>query len=195
MVAILLQKILCLNKIVIASDIDICPIKKNSMKNSPSFRGWFYFRMGWATYFAFVFAAINTLTVTYFLAIERYPFLTTIFPTFIQYVIIVTAIGVPLLILIGYIHYKRTTAFKSETDVMVESNPYQRRNIVNITILVELTMKLNEMMFKMAKNEKLTSKEIEEIEKLQNDMKKFTTERKFSNQKDLEFLRDRITPT
>ena len=151
--------------------------------------------MGWATYFAFVFAAINTLTVTYFLAIERYPFLTTIFPTFIQYVIIVTAIGVPLLILIGYIHYKRTTAFKSETDVMVESNPYQRRNIVNITILVELTMKLNEMMFKMAKNEKLTSKEIEEIEKLQNDMKKFTTERKFSNQKDLEFLRDRITPT
>ena len=165
------------------------------MKNSPSFRGWFYFRMGWATYFAFVFAAINTLTVTYFLAIERYPFLTTIFPTFIQYVIIVTAIGVPLLILIGYIHYKRTTAFKSETDVMVESNPYQRRNIVNITILVELTMKLNEMMFKMAKNEKLTPKEIEEIEKLQNDMKKFTTERKFSNQKDLEFLRDRITPT
>tara|TARA_B100000953_G_scaffold150229_1_gene124369 strand:- start:269 stop:766 length:498 start_codon:yes stop_codon:yes gene_type:complete len=165
------------------------------MKNSPSFRGWFYFRMGWATYFAFVFAAINTLTVTYFLAIERYPFLTTIFPTFIQYVIIVTVIGVPLLILIGYIHYKRTTAFKSETDVMVESNPYQRRNIVNITILVELTMKLNEMMFKMAKNEKLTSKEIEEIEKLQNDMKKFTSERKFSNQKDLEFLRDRITPT
>ena len=164
------------------------------MKNSPSFRGWFYFRMGWATYFAFVFAAINTLTVTYFLAIERYPFLTTIFPTFIQYVIIVTVIGVPLLILIGYIHYKRTTAFKSETDVMVESNPYQRRNIVNITILVELTMKLNEMMFKMAKNEKLTSKEIEEIEKLQNEIKTFTSERKFSNKKDLEFLKDKITP-
>jgi len=45
----------------------------------------------------------------------------------------------------------------------------------------------------MAKNEKLTSKEIEEIEKLQNDMKKFTSERKFSNKKDLEFLRDKIT--
>jgi len=64
---------------------------------------------------------------------------------------------------------------------------------VNITILVELTMKLNEMMFKMAKNEKLTSKEIEEIEKLQNEMKKFTNERKFSNKKDLEFLRENIT--
>ena len=163
------------------------------MKNSLSFRGWFYFRMGWATYFAFIFAAINTLTVTYFLAIERYPFLISIFPNFIQYVVIVTVIGIPLLVTIGYVHYKRTKAFKSEADVMVESNPYQRRNIVNITILVELTMKLNEMVFKMAKNEKLTSKEIEEIEKLQNDMEKFTSERKFSNKKDLEFLRDNIT--
>jgi len=182
-----------LNKIVIASDIDIHPIKKSCMKNSPSFRGWFYFRMGWATYFAFIFAAINTLTVTYFLAIERYPFLSTIFPNFFQYVIIVSAIGIPLLITVGYVHYKRTKAYKSEADVMVESNPYTRRNVVNITILVELTMKLNEMMFKIAKNEKLTSKEIEEIEKLQNDMKKFTNERKFSNKKDLEYLRDKIT--
>jgi hypothetical protein len=163
------------------------------MKNSVSFRGWFYFRMGWATYFAFIFAAINTLTVTYFLAIERYPFLISIFPNFIQYVMIVIAIGIPLLVTVGYVHYKRTKAFKSETDVMIESNPYQRRNIVNITILVELTMKLNEMVFKMAKNEKLTSKEIEEIEELQNEMKKFTNERKFSNKKDLEFLRDNIT--
>ena len=182
-----------MNKIVIASDIDIHPIKKSCMKNSPSFRGWFYFRMGWATYFAFIFAAINPLTVTYFLAIERYPFLTSIFPNFIQYVVIVTIIGVPLLVAVGYVHYKRTKAFKSEADVMVESNPYQRRNIVNITILLSLTMKLNEMMFKMAKNEKLTSKEIEEIEKLQNEMKRFTDDRKFSNEKDLEFLRDKIT--
>ena len=149
--------------------------------------------MGWATYFAFIFAAVNTLTVTYFLAIERYPFLTTIFPSFFQYIVIMVGIGIPILVIVGYIHYKRTLAFKSEADVMVESNPYQRRNIVNITILVSLTMKLNEMMFKMAKNEKLTSKEIEEIEKLQNDMKKFTSERKFSNKKDLEFLRDKIT--
>jgi len=65
--------------------------------------------------------------------------------------------------------------------------------VVNITILVELTMKLNEMMFKMVKNEKLTPKEIEEIEKLQNEIKKFTNERKFSNKKDLEYLRDKIT--
>ncbi len=184
-----------MNKIVIASDVDIYPVKKNNVKNSSSFRGWFYFRMGWATYFAFIFAAINTLTVTYFLAIERYPFLTGIFPNFIQYVLIVSAIGIPLLVAVGYVHYKRTKAYKSEADVMVESNPYQRRNIVNITILVALTVKLNEMMLKMAKNEKLTSKEIEEIEKLQNEISTFTNERRFSNQKDLDYLRENVTAT
>ena len=160
------------------------------MKNSPSFRGWFYFRMGWATYFAFIFAAINTLTVTYFLAIENYPSLTAIFPSFIQYVLIITSIGVPLLVLIGYGHYKRTSAFNMETAVLAESNPYQRRNIVNITILLSLTMKVNEMMLKLTKNEKLTPKEVEEVEKLQGKIKKFTNERSFSNEKDLEFLKN-----
>ena len=38
--------------------------------------------MGWGTYFAFIFAAINTLTVTYYLAIENYPVLKAIFPSF-----------------------------------------------------------------------------------------------------------------
>jgi len=162
------------------------------MTKNTAFRGWYYFRMGWSTYFAFIFAAVNTLTVTYFLAIENYPFLTIIFPSFIQYVLVVTSIGVPLLVLIGYIHYKRTTAFRAEAAVTAESNPYQRRNIVNIAILLSLTMKLNEMMVKMAKNEKLTPKEVEEVEKLQDKIKKFTNERRFSNKKDLEFL-DNIT--
>ena len=85
-------------------------------------------------------------------------------------------------------HYKRTTAFKAESAVQAESNPYQRRNLVNITILLSLTMKLNEMVLKMTKNEKLTPKEVEEVEKLQDKIKKFTNERRFSNKKDLEFL-------
>jgi len=86
------------------------------------------------------------------------------------------------------VHYKKTKAFQAESAVGAESNPYQRRNIVNITILLSLTMKLNEMVLKMTKNEKLTSKEVEEVEKLQDEIKKFTNERKFSNKKDLEFL-------
>ena len=76
------------------------------MKQNLAFRSWFYFRTGWQTYFAFVLAAINTLTVTYFLAIENYPSLKTIFPSFEIYILIVVSIGIPLLVLIGYICLK-----------------------------------------------------------------------------------------
>ena len=66
------------------SEIDIIRIELFYMGKNLGFRAWFYFRNGWSMYFAFMFAAINTLTVTYFLAIERVPFLTTIFPSFIH---------------------------------------------------------------------------------------------------------------
>ena len=69
------------------------------MDKKTGFRSWFYFRIGWNTYFAFVLAAINTLTITYYLAIENYPVLKDLFPTFEQYVLIVVSIGVPLLAL------------------------------------------------------------------------------------------------
>ena len=59
------------------------------MAKNKSFRAWFYFRQGWTAYFAFIMAAINVLTVTYFLAIENYPVLQAIFPTFGHYIIIV----------------------------------------------------------------------------------------------------------
>ena len=59
-------------------------------------------------------AAINVLTVTYFLAIDNYPVLQAIFPTFGHYITIVVGIGVPLLVLVGYFHYKRSQAYAAE---------------------------------------------------------------------------------
>lgn len=162
------------------------------MKNSLTFRSWYYFRMGWATYFAFIFAAVNTLTVTYFLAIERYPFLTTIFPSFLQYIVIIVGIGIPILVIVGYIHYKRTLAFKSEADVMVESNPYQRRNVVNNTISVEVAVKNMELLIKLTKQEKITEEEMNDLTKLYERYSEFLKERKFSDNNDMEFLKGQI---
>ena len=108
------------------------------MKQNLLFRSWFYFRTGWQTYFAFILAAINTLTVTYFLAIDKYHSLQTIFPSFEIYILIIVSIGIPLLVLIGFIHFKRSQSFKSEADVLIESNPYQRRNTVNSEIILRL---------------------------------------------------------
>ena len=159
------------------------------MVKNIGFRSWYYFRTGWSIYFAFIFAAINTLTVTYYLAIERYPPLQTIFPSFIQYVIIVTGIGIPVLIISGYIHFKRTAAHRSEASINYESNPYARRNLVNSEINLTLSLKLTEMVIKMLKNEKLEPTEFDEIIKLHKTYSEFNEKRKFLDQKDLEFLK------
>ena len=159
------------------------------MGKNTGFRSWYYFRMGWSTYFAFIFAAINTLTVTYYLAIEKVPILEIIFPTFIQYVVIVTGIGVPLLVVVGYIHFKRSKAFKSEVDIVVETNPYGRRSIVNTELLLEINLKLMEFLVRLSKNEKITEQEIKELVDKNKTISEHVRERTFSNDIDLNFLR------
>jgi len=140
------------------------------MSKSPGFRGWYYFRQGWSVYFAFIMAAINTLTVTYFLAIENYPILQEVFPSFIHYIIIVGAIGVPLLITIGYVHYKRTMAFSAEADVIAEAHPYNYKlppRGWNQQVNYPLYSLLTKFMLKLNNNEKLTEQEIKEIQDVQ----------------------------
>jgi len=144
--------------------------------------------MGWSTYFAFIFAAINTLTVTYFLAIENYPILKEVFPTFVIYVVITTAIGIPLLTFIGYVHYKRTAARRAEVDIGYETNVYQARTLVNSEISVKLNMKLLDMIIKMSKNKEISHEDYEELTKLQKKLTIFTSDRTFKNKMDLQFL-------
>jgi hypothetical protein len=161
-------------------------------KNSVPFRAWYYFRMGWSTYFAFILAAINTLTVTYFLAIDNYPSLKLIFPSFEIYILIIVSIGIPVLITIGYAHFKRTQAFKSEIDVMIESNPYQRRNTVNNEINFRVNLQLMKLLTKLVNNEKLDTSESENLKKLIKTYEEFTENRSFVNNSDIDFIKKEI---
>ena len=159
------------------------------MTENSLFRAWFYFRNGWSMYFAFIFAAINTLTVTYFLAIERAPALQLIFPSFFQYVGIVSLIGVPMLIGIGYAHYKRTKARKAEVDIGFETSTYQRRFIVNTEIILHLNLRLTEMLMKLTHGEKLTENEIKKIQAYKEDIENHIEQRTFTNEKDYQFFK------
>jgi len=138
------------------------------------FRSWYYFRIGWSTYFAFIFAAINTLTVTYYLAIENIPTLKDIFPSFATYGISISIIGIPLLVLFGYVHFKKSQGFKSEADVLAESNPYFFKlppgwqKDVNFP----LNLMMSKIILKIATNEKPSSEELEELKKIQNNIQK-----------------------
>ena len=163
------------------------------MKQRIGFRGWFYFRIGWSTYFVFILAAINTLTITYFLAIDNYPALKAVFPTFEQYAMIMISVGIPMLIVVGYAHFKKTLAYKSEMDIYVESNPYLSRNTVNADLSLKLNLKLISLLLKMSTNEKIEKNEIDEIEKLHSKISKFIVERNFKNNLDIDFLKKEIS--
>ena len=137
------------------------------------FRYWFYFRIGWSQYFAFIFAAINTLTVTYFLAIDNYPILQSIFPTFIHYIAIVVLIGFPILLLIGYSHFKRTEGFKAEADVSMESNPHMKRILDNSEKILELNFQITELLLKIGNKGKIEDEEMKNIENLQKELREY----------------------
>ena len=159
------------------------------MQKHRGFRAWFYFRNGWSLYFAFIFAAINTLTVTYYLAIEKIPSLQIIFPSFLHYIVIVIIIGIPFLVFIGYAHYKRTAAFRSEVDISIETNPYQRRLVVNTEAIIRLNLTLLDTISKYSINEKMSKEDLENITKLKNEISELIESRTFRNDMDLDYFR------
>ena len=159
------------------------------MPKSTGFRGWYYFRMGWSTYFAFIFAAVNTLTVTYFLAIDNYPILKEIFPTFIIYIILVGGVGIPLLTIIGYIHFKRTSAYRSESAINYESNPFGRRMFINSEFILNINQKLITLLLEMQKGGKIDDETIEQIQKTQQEISKHVESRTIFGKEDLDLIK------
>ena len=159
---------------------------------SPFFRSWFYFRNGWSLYFAFILAAINTLTVTYYLAIDKIPFLLDLFPSFAHYVAVAVFCGVPLLVVVGYVHYKRSPAYRSEANIGVEVNPFMRRNLINSEINLELNLMILNLLSKLSNNEKLNEDELNKIQESKNVLDDFVNKRSIKNNKDLEYLKKLI---
>jgi len=147
--------------------------------------------MGWSTYFAFILAAINTLTVTYFLAVDNYPALKIIFPSFEIYVLILISIGVPLLIFIGYCHYKKTKAFRSEMDILVESNPFLRRTTVNTDIILRFNINLIKLILKLSKDT-ISEDELNDMEKIQKEITDLIKNRSLFNSLDIDYINKKI---
>ena len=119
-------------------------------------------------------AAVNVLTVTYFLAIDNYPVLQVVFPTFVHYIATAVCIGVPTLIFVGYVHYKRSAVFATEVEVNYETNPYYYKAAPGWQrdVIFPLYLNMINLMLKMSKNEKLTPDEIKTMSNLQESLSK-----------------------
>ena len=139
------------------------------MKKSIPFRSSFYFVSGYGYYYAFIVAIANMFTLTYYLIVDKNQTLDFIFPSFIIYVIISSAIVFPFLILLGFLHYKRSRAFISDTEIIQESNPYNYKLMPGIhsEALAPLLLELLKLSRKSFSLDKLTVDEILQLEKLE----------------------------
>lgn len=147
----------------------IHPKEHCDMKKKLPFRSWYYFRIGYAQYFAFILALGNMFTITYYLVITNDPSFKIVFPSFSIYVIISSIIGIPLLMLVGYAHMKRSHAFSSEMDVTVESNPYSYKLAPGIMreCIAPLYLELLRLGRKSLSDEKLTDDELGRLQELE----------------------------
>ena len=117
-------------------------------------------------------AAVNVLTVTYFLAIDNYPSLQIIFPSFVHYIVTAVCIGVPSLVFVGYIHYKRSAAFAAEADINIEANPYWYKAPPgwNKEVVFPLYLNMINLMIKISKNEKISADEVKQMSDIQKSL-------------------------
>jgi hypothetical protein len=60
----------------------------------------------------------------YYLAIKNIPDLLNVFPHFVPFAVLATIVGGPMSVAIGWVHLKRSPAYRSEIDIGVEANPY-----------------------------------------------------------------------
>ena len=159
------------------------------MREKLPFRAWFYFRQGYGLYFAFLLAGINTLTLTYFLAIENYPLLKDVFPSFVHYVIILVGIGVPVLVTVGYLHFKRSPAYRSEAGVLQETNPYARRNLINSELNLQINLEVLKIIIELSRNGKIEKTQMDKILKLKDELANYHASRSFTRDTDMKYLR------
>jgi hypothetical protein len=84
---------------------------------------WFrYFQDGFS-YLSYPLTVINFMTITFYLLIDRVPFLKALFPHFVIFAFISVLVIGPLSTVIGWLHIKRTKFYGAETIVLTEANP------------------------------------------------------------------------
>jgi hypothetical protein len=139
------------------------------MRSRLPFRSWYYFRTGYGTYLTFILTAVNMMVVVYYLAIKNIPVLEIIFPSFAVWALVITGGGIPLAIFLGWLHVKRSPAFRSEMDIQVEANPYYYKLPPGYwkEVFAPLWLELIRLNLKVLNKEPLTDEEQKRIRELQ----------------------------
>jgi len=93
------------------------------------FRAWFYFRQGYNLYLAFLIGFASNIIVLFRLGVEPNKTLLDIFPSLGIFTAVGLLVAIPVGILAGLYHMRRTAAFAADAAVQTESNPYMYKAI------------------------------------------------------------------
>ena len=128
------------------------------------FRSWFYLRIGYGTYIAFLIGFLSNIIVIYKLAIADTS-LVSIFPHLTEFTAITILVASPISVIIGLFHMRRTAAYAADASISTEANPY----VYKITpgkereVFVPLSVMTARVLLKLA-GDKLTAEEKQELE-------------------------------
>jgi hypothetical protein len=128
------------------------------------FRSWFYLRIGYGTYIAFLIGFFSNIIVIYKLAITDTS-LVSIFPHLTEFTAIAIVVASPVSVIIGLFHMRRTAAFAADASVSTEANPYVYKIIPGKEreVTVPLSILTARVLLKLA-GDKLTADEKRELE-------------------------------
>ena len=117
------------------------------MRRALPFRMWSYFRAGYGGYFSFILSVFNMLTITYYLLIDNYSELHALMPSFTSYIIVSSFVIVPFATVMGFLHIRRSGAYRSDIRISAESNPYNYRLIPGLQrdVMAPLLLELLEL--------------------------------------------------
>lgn len=134
-------------------------------KKTTGFRLFYYFRIGYGTYLVLFIGIVNVLTTTYFLAGKRIPWVHQIFPTFESYVAFIIAIGIPLVVVVGWLHYKKMGTYTQEVAISYKYAPYNYKFPpgYNKEVFGPAYLAILKLNIKRIEGKKLTKEELENI--------------------------------
>ncbi len=130
------------------------------------FRSWFYLRVGYGTYIAFLIGFVSNIIVIYKLAIADTS-LVSLFPHLTEFAVLAAVLASPVSVIIGLYHMRRTAAFAADATVSIEANPYVYKIIPGKEreVTIPLSIMTARVLLKLA-GDKLTPEEKQELEEV-----------------------------
>jgi len=128
------------------------------------FRSWFYLRVGYGTYIAFLIGFVSNIIIIYKLAIADTS-LVSVFPHLTEFAVIAALIASPISVIIGLFHMRRSAAYAAAATRTLEANPYVYKLVPGKEreVTVPLSILTARVLLKLA-GDKLTAEEKRELE-------------------------------